>query len=63
MYPVTHLPGIIAFKAKISRVIRIGARNPSVFSMVKSYVLKLKQLGQIAAGYLQAFNKPDSLFV
>jgi hypothetical protein len=34
IYPVTHLPGKIAFSAKIRNEIMIGARNPRALSII-----------------------------
>jgi hypothetical protein len=40
-YPVTHLPGNKAFKANIIAQIKIGVKNPTIFSIVKCYDIKL----------------------
>jgi hypothetical protein len=40
IYPVTHRPGSRAFKMKIRKAIRVGARKPSILSMVLKLGIK-----------------------
>jgi hypothetical protein len=47
IYPVTHLPGSNTLKINMIIDIITGARNPSVFSIEKSYDLKIVKKSKV----------------
>jgi len=62
IYPVTHLPGKMALRIKMSMETITGARNPRVFSIENKFFIRIKIEEKSSFGFVQ-LNKLKSLNV